>query len=113
MLTSNPDLGILACKQNRQRIGAGSALMKWGVDFADSLGLPSRLESSAEGYGLYRKFGYEDVGVFDLDVTGKWGRVKKDGENWGASNAVAFAGPAAEGVERSVIMRRPAKKATA
>ncbi|KAK4200242.1 hypothetical protein QBC40DRAFT_73288 [Triangularia verruculosa] len=106
-------LGILVCSPDRQRLGAGSALLKWGVDLADSLGLPTRLESSPVGYSLYRKFGFEDVDVLDLNVGERWGVTKAEGRHWGENNAVALAGPVPEGVHRSVIMRRPAKGATA
>jgi hypothetical protein len=85
--------------------------MQWGVNLADSLGLPCRLEASPVGYGLYRKFGYEDVDVLDLNVTEIWGVANTDGSNWGATNAVTLAGPAPDGVLRSVIMRRPPRKA--
>jgi len=86
--------------------------LKWGVGLADSLGLPCRLEASPAGYGLYKKFGFEDVDVLDLKVTEVWGRANTDGSNWGANNAIPLAGPISEGVLRSVIMRRPPKDAT-
>ncbi|KAK4132009.1 N-acetyltransferase-like protein [Trichocladium antarcticum] len=106
-------LGLLGCKQDRQRLGAGSALLKLCADIADDLGLPCRLEASPAGYALYRKFGYEDVGVEDLHVTEKWGVVNTDGSNWGGNHAAALIGPAPAGVMRNVIMRRPPKKPTA
>jgi GNAT superfamily N-acetyltransferase len=105
-------LGILACSPTKQRSGAGSALVEWGVNLADSLGLPCRLEASPVGYGLYRKFGFEDVAVVDVKVTEQWGRTNANGSNWGANNAVPLAGPLADGVQRTVIMRRPPKKAS-
>ncbi|KAK4193216.1 hypothetical protein QBC35DRAFT_99517 [Podospora australis] len=102
-------LGILACRPDRQRLGAGSALLKFGADFADILELPSWLESSPVGYRVYKKFGYEDIDVVDLKVTERWGKTKSAGRYWGENNAVEIAGPVPEGVMRSVIMRRPAK----
>jgi GNAT superfamily N-acetyltransferase len=45
-----------------QRMGAGKMCMKWGTDLADQLMLPSWIEASPKGEGLYRKFGYEDAG---------------------------------------------------
>ncbi|KAL1843826.1 hypothetical protein VTJ49DRAFT_7177 [Mycothermus thermophilus] len=105
-------LGILACTPSRQRLGAGSALMKWGVDLADRLGLPAWVEASPIGYGLYRKFGYQDVDVLDLNITEKWGVTNTDGSNWGANTAVELKGPAPEGVFRTVILRRPPKATT-
>lgn len=110
-LTSPLDLSILACNPTRQRLGVGAALVKWGTDLADNLGLPCRLEASPVGYNLYRKFGFEDVDVLDVKITETWGVSNTDGSNWGANNAVALAGQLADGVQRTVIMRRPPKKA--
>ncbi|KAK4245685.1 hypothetical protein C7999DRAFT_33974 [Corynascus novoguineensis] len=104
-------LHIIGCAPARQRSGAGSALMQWGVNLADSLGLPSRLEASPAGYGLYRKFGYEDVAVMDVKVSEIWGRTKPPGSNWGENNAIDLAGPVPPGAQRTVIMRRPQKTA--
>ncbi len=81
--------------------------MEWGNRLADSLGLPCRLEASPTGYGLYRKYGYEDIDVMDLKVTETWGKPHPDGANWGENSAVGLAGPAPKGVMRTVIMRRP------
>jgi GNAT superfamily N-acetyltransferase len=108
-LTLALDLGIIGCSPNRQRSGAGSALLEWGVNLADSLGLPCRLEASPVGYGLYRKFGFEDVGVLDVKITENWGATNTNGSNWGANNAILLAGPLADGAQRTVIMRRPCK----
>ncbi|KAK4098602.1 hypothetical protein N658DRAFT_517913 [Parathielavia hyrcaniae] len=95
-------LSTLACSPTRQRLGAGSALLKWGLDLADSLGLPSRLEASPAGYSLYRKFGYEDVDVLDLNVTETWGVANTDGSDWGANNAVSLAGAVPDGILRTI-----------
>jgi hypothetical protein len=83
--------------------------VEWGVNLADSLGLPSRVEASPVGYGLYRKFGYEDVAVVDVQVTETWGVANTDGDYWGTNNAIALAGPLVDGAHRTVIMRRPPK----
>ncbi|KAK3945212.1 hypothetical protein QBC46DRAFT_277620 [Diplogelasinospora grovesii] len=101
-------LAILACTPTRHRLGAGTAMVRWGTELADELGLPSMLEASPSGYGLYKKFGYEDIDVIDLNITERWGAAY-DGRNWGKDNAVELAGPAPEGVSRTVVMRRPAK----
>ncbi|KAK3905757.1 hypothetical protein C8A05DRAFT_41334 [Staphylotrichum tortipilum] len=98
-------LSILASSPTRQRTGAGSALLEWGNKLADSLGLPCRLEASPTGYGLYRKFGYEDIDVLDLKVTETWGKEHPDGANWGENSAVALAGPAPRGVMRTTADR--------
>ena len=109
-LTLRIDLSIIACSPTRQRSGAGSALLEWGVNLADSFGLPCRLEASPVGYGLYRKFGFEDVGVVDVNIKEKWGVTNANGSNWGANNAAPLAGPLADGAQRTVIMRRPSSK---
>ncbi|KAK4144435.1 uncharacterized protein C8A04DRAFT_11560 [Dichotomopilus funicola] len=106
-------LSLLACDPTRQRSGAGSALMQWGVNLADSLGLPCRVESSPAAYALYKKFGYEDVAVLDMKVTENWGASNTNGSYWGENNAVDLAGPVPKGVQRTVIMRRPPRNTTA
>ncbi|KAK1829926.1 puromycin N-acetyltransferase [Podospora conica] len=106
---ANAYLGILACLPEFHGLGAGSALLRRGCEFADSLGLPSWLVASPEGYPVYKKFGYQDVAVMDFDVTGDWGITKTEAWNWGATSALDIAGPLPEGHSRSVFMRRPAK----
>ncbi|KAK4231121.1 hypothetical protein QBC38DRAFT_258894 [Podospora fimiseda] len=101
-------LGILGCDPKRQRLGAGSALVKFGADIADSLNLPCRLEASPMGYSVYKRLGYEALDALDMKVTETWG-VKPEGRYWGANNAVDVCGPVPEGVHRTVIMRRPPK----
>lgn len=59
MLTTDPAF---------QRKGAGKLLLEWGIKIADELGLPTYLESSQEGFGLYKRHGFEEVDVFDLDL---------------------------------------------
>ena len=103
------DLSILACLTEYQGLGAGSALLRQGCEFADSLRLPSWLVASPEGYAVYKKFGYQDMSTMDFDLKGTWGITKTDAWNWGAMNALDIAGPLPEGFSRSVFMRRPAK----
>lgn len=100
------DLGILAATPTRHRLGAGSALLKWGCELADSENKTAWLEASPAGYSLYRRFGFEDVDVQDLKLTELWGPVRTEGENWGAASAVALAGKLPDGSFRSVLMKR-------
>lgn len=100
------DLGILAATPTRHRLGAGSALLKWGCELADRENKTAWLESSPVGFSLYKKFGFEPVEVADLKLTEMYGAVNTDGENWGAANAVEVGGELAEGSFRSVMMRR-------
>ncbi|KAH8785136.1 N-acetyltransferase-like protein [Diaporthe sp. PMI_573] len=99
-------LGILAATPTRHRLGAGSALLKWGCELADRENKTAWLEASPAGYSLYRKFGFEPVEVADLKLTELWGAVKSaEDENWGAASAVEL-GALPEGSFRSVMMRR-------
>ncbi|KAK0734723.1 hypothetical protein B0T26DRAFT_670977 [Lasiosphaeria miniovina] len=104
-------LGVLASK--RPRVGAGSALLEYGVKLADGLGLPTFLEASPKGYPLYCKFGYEDIDFVDFHIAEKYGAVQLEGENWGTNTGLTITEPAAKGVVRSVIMKRPAKVSAA
>lgn len=76
------------------------------MDKADREGINAYLEASPTGYPLYRRFGFEDVHVQDLDVTARWGAVQAEGEDWGTHSAAALAGPAKEGVFRTAFMKR-------
>lgn len=56
------NLMVLATKPEYQRRGAGGALVQWGIDKAKQDGLTVTLFSSPQGYGLYKKLGFADVG---------------------------------------------------
>lgn len=60
---------MLHTDPKHQRRGAGGVLVKWGTKKADDLRLPIYLESSAEGYRLYQKHGFEKVESFEVDLT--------------------------------------------
>jgi hypothetical protein len=46
----------------------GSALVGWGTQQADHSGLDCWLTSTPAAHPVYRKCGYSDVDVFDLDL---------------------------------------------
>jgi hypothetical protein len=108
---SSSDLGVLACKTNYSRLGAGSALLRWGLALADEVGVAARLEASPPGYPLYLRHGFEPIAAQDLELTRRWGAIQKPGDNWGQENAVEVLGPLAGGHHRTVFMLRPAKGA--
>lgn len=59
MLFTNPDY---------ERQGVGSALIEWGCQKADELGLKMFVESSPRGRAVYPRFGFVETKAFDL----KW-----------------------------------------
>ncbi|KAL4771050.1 acyl-CoA N-acyltransferase [Aspergillus nidulans var. acristatus] len=56
--------------------GVGSALLQWGLDEADRLGLMIYLEATEEGRPLYERFGFEAIKVVKFDA-GAFGGVGK------------------------------------
>ncbi|KAF1933437.1 acyl-CoA N-acyltransferase [Didymella exigua CBS 183.55] len=60
-----------------QGYGAGSALIDWGKQKADELGLPIYLESSIVGHGFYKKHGFKDIEVMDIDLSPYGGGLHK------------------------------------
>ena len=59
---------MLHTDPKHQRRGAASALIRWGTQKADELGLPVYLESSAEGHVLYNRHGFKDIEIFEVDL---------------------------------------------
>lgn len=62
-------LDVLAVDPKYQGQGIGKALLQWGLDEADRLGLITFLESTREGRPLYDKYGFEPTISDTLDVT--------------------------------------------
>lgn len=52
-------------------------LVEWGIEVAAKEGLPCWLQSTPQGYGLYSKCGFEDVGVMEIDMS-KYGGVGRE-----------------------------------
>ncbi|KAJ5101393.1 hypothetical protein NUU61_003615 [Penicillium alfredii] len=68
-------LGVLVTLPEYQGRGVGSALLEFGISEATKAGLSEFwLEASADGYSLYRKFGFENVDFVHMDLT-KYGSV--------------------------------------
>ena len=60
-------INTLAVLPEYQRIGLGMALMKGVLEVADQEGMGAYVEASSKGLGLYRKFGFEEVGRLEVD----------------------------------------------
>ena len=104
-----PALSLLATDPTRRGLGAGSALVRWGLELANEQQLPIYLRATAKGYPLYRKLEFEDIDVQDLPVKELWDVVGA-GEDLGVNSAVELAGPLPAGTLRSVLMRRLPRK---
>ncbi|KAF2203085.1 acyl-CoA N-acyltransferase [Delitschia confertaspora ATCC 74209] len=61
-------LQTLVTHPNHERKGAGSALLRWGLEQADAKGVETYLEASQIGAPLYARYGFQPVKdlVFDL-----------------------------------------------
>ncbi|KAF1935603.1 hypothetical protein EJ02DRAFT_484223 [Clathrospora elynae] len=66
-------LNIMTVAPKHQYRGAGTMMMQWGNELADSIGAACIVESTIEGRGLYEKSGYEIQEHWTLDVPGKFG----------------------------------------
>ncbi|KAK5083715.1 hypothetical protein LTR05_006219 [Lithohypha guttulata] len=74
-------LAILATDPDHQRRGAAGLLVKWGVEEAKRYNLPLYVESSEAGHELYKKYGFKDFELYEIDMS-KWG-IAQPHRSWG------------------------------
>ncbi|PVI03996.1 hypothetical protein DM02DRAFT_519624 [Periconia macrospinosa] len=60
-------IGLIVAPSHQSR-GVGSALIKYGADMADRLGIFTWVHSSDQAWKAYAKFGYQVVKELDLDL---------------------------------------------
>ena len=60
-------LRLLATHPRYHRKGAGSMLLRQGLEKADRLGLPTYLDASVNGKPLYERNGFNTIGVIPFD----------------------------------------------
>jgi GNAT superfamily N-acetyltransferase len=65
-------LDSLITHPDHHRRGAGSLLLKWGLEKADDAGVEAYLEASDMGRPLYERWGFEPVKRIALDLR-RWG----------------------------------------
>lgn len=65
-------LAFLATHPKYQRQGAGTAIVKWGIDRANELGISAYLEATKPGEPLYKKLGFRRIGEAVMKKE-KWG----------------------------------------
>lgn len=68
-LTSAQVLTTLKTKESEQKRGAGSMLVKWGIEQARKDGVPAFLEASKEGQPMYEKAGFVKLGEVSTDLS--------------------------------------------
>ncbi|RAL09784.1 GNAT family N-acetyltransferase [Aspergillus homomorphus CBS 101889] len=68
-------LELLATLPEEQGKGVASGLLRWGLERADAVNARVYLEATEEGYPIYRKYGWRDLGEFRMDFEefGGWG----------------------------------------
>ncbi|KAL4811992.1 acyl-CoA N-acyltransferase [Aspergillus spinulosporus] len=71
------ELETLFTHPEYQGNGVGSALLQWGLDEANRLGLMIYLEATEEGRPLYERFGFESVKVVEFDASAFGSVVKQ------------------------------------
>lgn len=71
-------MAILAIHPDYQRMGVGHELLRWGLDLADKEQVPTWIDASPAGYGLYKKFGWEEVSWVKIDPVPWGGRPTPD-----------------------------------
>ncbi|KAF2747096.1 hypothetical protein M011DRAFT_381004, partial [Sporormia fimetaria CBS 119925] len=61
-------LETLVTHPDHHRRGAGSKLVKWGVEEADRLGVEGYVEASEMGAPLYERYGFREVKRVEMDL---------------------------------------------
>jgi len=68
MLILGEVVSLLAISRKHQGKGLGTKLMKYCSNIADEAGLPTFLTAFPGAHDMYLKLGYEDTGMFELDL---------------------------------------------
>ena len=84
------ELNTLVVHPEYQRRGIGKVLMEYGLKEADRLGIQAVLGASREGLGLYKKYGFTEFEVMEINL-------------W------EYEGGEGMGTDRHVVMHRPAQ----
>lgn len=57
---------LVTARKHRQR-GAGSTLVRWGIELSERTGLPCYLQASEQGRRLYQHHGFEEIDTVDFN----------------------------------------------
>lgn len=61
-------MATLVVHPEYQRMGIGHELLRWGLAKADEEQVECWIDASPFGLGLYKKFGWEEVGYVEMDL---------------------------------------------
>lgn len=59
---------LVTAQQHRQR-GAGSMLVRWGIELSETTGLPCYVQASEQGRRLYQHHGFEEIGTVEFNLS--------------------------------------------
>jgi GNAT superfamily N-acetyltransferase len=62
---------LLGTRPEYQKLGAGTALVEWGMQKAREQGLAITLFSSPQGMGLYRRLGFVEIANLHVQLDGE------------------------------------------
>lgn len=71
-------MALLVTARKHRKRGAGSMLVRWGIELSERTGLPCYLQASEQGRRLYQGHGFEEIDtvVFNLSEYGLEGTEK-------------------------------------
>lgn len=68
-LTSSIVLALLVTDSRYRRRGAGSLVVKWGIDLSEETGIPCYLQASEQGRRLYSHYGFEAIDTVEYNLS--------------------------------------------
>lgn len=61
-------LALLVTDEEQRGRGAGSLLVRWGIDLSETMGLPCYLQASEQGRRLYQHRGFKDIDTVTFNL---------------------------------------------
>jgi hypothetical protein len=62
-------LALLVTASQYRRQGAGSIIVKWGIELSETSGLPCYLQASEQGRRLYSHHGFQAIDTAEFDLS--------------------------------------------
>ena len=61
-------MALLVTASQHRRRGAGSLVVKWGIDKSEATGLPCYLQAPEQGRRLYSHYGFESTETAEFNL---------------------------------------------